>query len=112
MRDKELQQIAPESESGLRVVDKLAEVKMLDGDIQWLLIHVEVQSQKIETFAKRMFMCFYRIQDKYNKPLVSVAILGDENPGWRPESYSPRVYGCNIEFSFLTYISLVSAGSF
>lgn len=25
MRDKELQQIAPESESGLRVVDKLAE---------------------------------------------------------------------------------------
>ena len=40
MRDKELQQIAPESESGLRVVDKLAEVRMRDGAIKWLLIHI------------------------------------------------------------------------
>jgi hypothetical protein len=102
MRDKELQQIAPESESGSRIVDKLAEVKMFAGDIQWLLIHVEVQSQKTESFAKRMYTCFYRIKDKYDKPLVSLAILGDDNPNWRPSSYSQEVYGCNVVFTFPT----------
>jgi len=102
MRDKELQQIAPESESGLRVVDKLAEVHMRDGVIKWLLIHIEVQSQKTDSFPKRMFVCFYRIADKYDKPLVSLAVLGDDNPNWRPTGYSQEIYGCRIDFRFPT----------
>ena len=102
MRDKELQQIAPVSESSLRVVDKLAEVQTLDGLVNWLLIHIEVQSQKTESFSERMFVCFYRIRDKYDMPLVSLAVLSDENKKWRPSFFSQELFGCKIEFSFPT----------
>lgn len=65
MLDKELQQIAPESEIGVRSVDKLVEVRLVSGEYEWLLIHVEVQSQPVADFAQRMFAYFYRIVDKY-----------------------------------------------
>lgn len=75
-RDKELQQIAPVSDAGVRTVDKLVDVRLLNGDSKWLLIHVEVQSQRIEKFSERMFVYYYRIRDKYDKPLVSLAVPG------------------------------------
>ena len=83
--DKELQQIAPVSDAGVRTVDKLVEVKLLDGASKWLLIHVEVQSQRVGKFAERMFVYYYRIRDKHDKPLVSLAVLGDNHPDWRPD---------------------------
>ncbi len=98
--DKELQQIAPASELGTRTVDKLVEVSLLNGELKWLLIHIEVQSQAVDAFAERMFTYFYRIRDKYNKPLVSIAVLGDDNRKWRPDCYAEDLFGCSIEFRF------------
>ena len=94
--DKELQQI----DAGLRTVDKLVEVSLLDGASKWLLIHVEVQSQRVEKFAERMFVYYYRIRDKYDKPLVSLAVLGDNHPDWRPDCYTESHFGCREEFRF------------
>jgi hypothetical protein len=34
-----------------------------------------------------MFIYNYRAFDLYNKPVISLAILGDENQSWRPSSY-------------------------
>jgi len=93
MLDKELQQIAPESEVGLRVVDKLVEVKLLSGLLEWLLIHIEIQNQRTTDFVERIFTCFCRIRDKYNKPLVCLAVLGDESPTWRPNQFSLDTMG-------------------
>ena len=100
MLDKELQQIAPESEVGLRVVDKLVEVKLLSGEFEWLLVHMEVQNQRTAGFAERIFTCFCRIRDKYDKPLVSLAVLGDESPAWRPNRFSLDTMGCKVDFAF------------
>ena len=47
-----------------------------------------------------MFVYFYRIFDKYDKPLVSLAILGDDNPEWRPKTFGQDVFGCRINFEF------------
>jgi len=38
--DKELQQIAPRSATGPRTVDKLIKVWRLDGQEEWILVHV------------------------------------------------------------------------
>ena len=100
MLDKELQQIAPESEVGLRVVDKLVEVKLHSGLVEWLLIHIEVQNQRTTDFVKRIFTCFCRIRDKYDKPLVCLAVLGDESPTWRPNQFSLDTMGCKVDFVF------------
>lgn len=100
MLDKELQRIAPQSEVGLRVVDKLVEVQLLSGKAEWVLIHLEIQSQVSNDLAKRIFVYFYRISDKYNKPVVSLAILGDENPNWRPTRFEQETLGCRVELRF------------
>lgn len=53
---KELQQIAPESEAGLRVADKLFQAWRPDGEETWILVHIEIQSQEQSDFAERMYI--------------------------------------------------------
>ena len=101
-RDKEFQQIAQASETGPRSVDKLVEVRLLSGQIEWLLVHLEVQSQADAAFARRMFVYYYRIIDKFNQPVVSLAVLGDDSPTWKPQCFQQSVFGCEIQFKFPT----------
>lgn len=51
--DKELQQVIREAEVGPRRVDLLVKVWLLNGQEEWLLIHVEVQSQYDPEFPQR-----------------------------------------------------------
>lgn len=51
--DKELRQIVSEGKGAEREVDKLIEVQLKDGDCKWLLIHVEIQSQRDKEFENR-----------------------------------------------------------
>ena len=85
--DKEFQQIVREGELGRRLVDKLVKVWLKDGREQWILIHVEVQTTEEGDFARRMYVYNYRIFDRYNEEVVSLAVLGDDNPHWRPDSF-------------------------
>ncbi|MCI0694664.1 hypothetical protein L0337_21995 [candidate division KSB1 bacterium] len=86
--DNELQQIAVESESGKRIVDKLVKVYLLDGSEQWLLIHIEIQGYEQTEFPERMYVYNYRIFDKFRREVISLALLTDENPNFRPNEYS------------------------
>lgn len=100
--DKELQQITPASEAGLCVADKLFQVWFLDEQETWILIHVEVQSQEQKNFAKRMYIYNYRAFDLYEKPVISLAVLGDEQASWRPSSYGYSYGGCELSLKFPT----------
>ena len=64
--DKELQKIAPKSEVGKRGADKLMQVWRIPGDEEWIMVHVEVQSQRQAIFPERMFIYHYRLRDRYN----------------------------------------------
>src|SRR5579859_6899679 len=100
MLDKELQQITPDAEVGERTVDKLIKVWLQTGEETWILIHVEVQTCEEPRFAHRMFVYHYRLLDKYNRPVVSLAILADERTTWRPDCYHVENYGCSVEFKY------------
>ncbi len=76
--DKELQQIVRDAELGKRLADKLVQVWRKDGEDAWVLAHVEVQGQERPDFAKRMFVYNYRIFDRYDRPVASLAVLSDE----------------------------------
>jgi hypothetical protein len=45
--DKELEQITASSQTKKRYADKLFQVWLLNNEIIWILIHVEVQSQYV-----------------------------------------------------------------
>ena len=75
MLDKELQQLLPKAAQGRRTVDKLVKVWRHNGVETWVLIHIEVQTGRQRGFSLRMFVYNCRIADRYNRDVVSVAVL-------------------------------------
>jgi hypothetical protein len=57
------------------------------------LIHVEVQTQREGDFPKRMHVYNYRIFDRYDKEVISLAILADDDPAWRPSRFGYGRWG-------------------
>jgi hypothetical protein len=98
--DKELQQIVPEAEVGKRLADKLFKVWQHGGEEAWVLVHIEVQSQEESDFAERMYVYNYRCFDRYRKPVISLAVLGDERASWRPSFYGYALGGCELSLRF------------
>ncbi|BAY88885.1 MULTISPECIES: DUF4351 domain-containing protein [unclassified Tolypothrix] len=100
--DKEFQQIARDAEQGRRYADKLVKVWQIQGEEIWLLIHVEIQARPEENFAQRMFSYNLRIFDKFGKPAISLAILCDAEPNWRPNQYNYNYPNTRLNFEFGT----------
>ena len=98
--DKELEQITASSQTKKRYADKLFQVWLLNNEIIWILIHIEVQSQYDKQFPQRMFIYNYRSFDLFNKPVISLAILGDENKSWRPNSYEYGLGDSEVKIKF------------
>lgn len=100
--DKELQQVVREAETGRHTVDKLVKVTRKEGKDVWLLIHIEVQSQVDPTFARRIFVANYRLFDRYSREVISLGVLADEDPDWRPDNYGYGRWGSEMRLHFPT----------
>ncbi|WP_446011521.1 hypothetical protein [Candidatus Electrothrix sp.] len=100
--DKEFQKITRDAATGRRHVDKLVQIFLINGGETWLLIHVEIQGQPDTVFPERMFIYHYRILDRYNKDTVSLGVLSDPDPGFRPGPHVREHFGCRTEFHFPT----------
>ena len=85
--ETELQQMTGESQAAKRITDKLFQVWLASGELAWVLIHVEVQSQYDIDFIKRMYRYNCLATGQYERSVISVAILGDESKSWRPRIY-------------------------
>ncbi len=91
-------------------MDKLVKVWRKDGSEVWVLLHVEVQTQRERGFALRMFVYNYRIFDRYNRKVVSLAVLADDAPNWRPSRYEDELWGWSVRMNFLPVKLLDYAG--
>ncbi|MCC5599057.1 cytosolic protein [Nostoc favosum] len=98
--DKELQQVVRDAELGQRFVDKLVQVWRRNGEERWVLVHLEVQSNEETNFAQRMYVYHYRLFDRYNRSIASLAVLGDDRPTWKPNQFSDELWGCEVKFKF------------
>lgn len=104
--DKEFDQLFPVADEGkgVRYVDKLVKVFLKDGGERYILVHIEVQSQKGKgDLAERMYTYYYRINDKYRVPVTAIAILADGNKNYRPTIYDREYLGTRIRYEFNTY---------
>jgi hypothetical protein len=81
-------------------VDKLVKVWRKNGREVWVLLHVEVQTQRQSGFGRRMYEYNTRIFDHFGRTVVSVAVLADDNPGWRPKSYEEALWGWSVGMIF------------
>jgi hypothetical protein len=109
--ETELRPLLPTTQSGLKRVDKLVKVwrqqtpngqQLEAGTEEEDFYHFEVQYQKEEDFEKRISDYNDVARVHLRNPVVSVAILGDEDRDWRPEVYHWAKDGCELTFRFLT----------
>src|SRR5262249_18516810 len=93
--DKELLAIQHASQVRKKNADKLVKVFKRNGDETIILVHIELQNRYEAAFSERMFQYYYRIYDKYKKPILSLAILTDNRGYWRPTEYRQELFGCS-----------------
>lgn len=98
--DKELSKISRNAPVTNRIVDKLVEVYLKNGDEAYVLIHIEVQGQRDVDFEKRMFIYRLRLRDLHDKPIASLAVLIDADQNWRPGVYREELWGSSMEMKF------------
>ena len=98
--DKEFQQVVRDADIGRRYVDKLVKVWTTDGGECWVLVHVEVQTAREPEFPRRVYVYNYRIFDRYNRPVASLALLADDDPDWRPSAFHQNLFGCEVGIRF------------
>lgn len=103
--DKELLAIVPDRErkKGKRVADLLAKVFLKDGTEKWILVHTEIEGGSQEDFAFRLFQYHYRLLDRYNAPVETIAVFtGDKNQP-HPSAYNHRVINTQVHFQYRSY---------
>jgi len=81
-----------------RFADVLVVVGLQNGNPRLIYAHVEVQGQYDAEFAERMFVYNYRLYDRYRQPVASLAVLADDQPGWRPDYFSLEALQFNNSF--------------
>lgn len=98
--DKELAGIGFGASPDGMVADKLVEVRLRDGSLGWVLIHIEIQAQRDPALGRRMLDYNYRIFKECKRPVASLALLADEDPTWRPNFFHSEALGTVLHFSF------------
>ncbi len=100
--DTELQQIAPRSVTGRQIVDKLIKVYLKNGKELWILIHIEIQSKPDPNFEERLYAYNAAIWLRYRRTVLTLAILADSSPKWRPSRYERGIGKSRVVFEFNT----------
>ncbi len=98
--DQELQKVVREAESRKRYAGKLIKVWRHGGEALYVVIHIEIQGGHDKRFPLRMYIYNYRLFDRHQQPVVSLAVLCDDSSKWRPEEYSYELWGCRASLSF------------
>jgi hypothetical protein len=86
---QELLPIVPPGEK--RIADVVVKAFSTSGDDR--LLHGEVQGQKEPGFERRIHIYNSRIEDKEGIPVISFALLLDDDPAWRPDHYEATLCG-------------------
>jgi hypothetical protein len=60
----------------------------------------EVQTEREAEFPRRVYVYNYRVFDRYNRPVASLVVLADDEPGWRPTEFRSTLFGCESGIRF------------
>ena len=98
--DKELREMLGDSPRPRQFVDILAEAHLKDGTLGWILIHVEVQSTVDSEFSSRMLFYHVALFRRFKRQVISLAVLADPDPKWRPNRLETGIGDMGIRFVF------------
>jgi predicted transposase YdaD len=90
---------------GKRFVDMLAEVPLFSGKKAWILLHTEVQGKGgKEPFPLRMHRYRCRLEGRYGRPVVAVALLTEPLPAEQTTGkYSWEMFGTKVFYQYQVF---------
>ncbi len=101
-RDKDFTTISRGAKIGNRNADKLIKVWMKNGDPTLIVCHIEVErSPKRRKLPKRMMVYRCRTYDLYQLPILSIAILIDDDHNWRIDYHREQCFDTYLEIRYL-----------
>lgn len=100
--EQELREVIRGAKAGLRSIDKLIKVRTQGGEAHYVFVHIEVQVTRDEEFSMRMYIYHYRLFDLHPKAVTHLAILADDEPGWRPDRFEHELMGAEVSFRYPT----------
>jgi hypothetical protein len=100
--EQELRESIPGADLGPQRVDQLVKAWRPDGEEQWLLLHIEVQSNPDPDLPRRLFQYHTRLTEKHGWRVTTLCLLADISPGYRPTTFTWELLGCSHEFRFPT----------
>ncbi|MGF1655719.1 MAG: hypothetical protein ACFCU3_01935 [Verrucomicrobiales bacterium] len=100
--EQELHRLNISEASGQNIVDLLIKARTVDGASEILFLHIEIQSSVISQFEARTFRSFCQARMACGENVITLVILADLNPSWRPTEYWYARLGCNVRFRFPT----------
>ena len=100
--NSEVRKLYEEGKLGDRIADKLFQVQLLDGTNRVVIFHFEFQNQPDPTLPERMFETSYRLREIKKQKVIGIAVLGDENPNFRPQEYRDEICGCITLYQYHT----------
>jgi hypothetical protein len=89
--DKELSRILARFGRRPKSVDMLVKVRLLTGEDQWILLHLEVQSGWEAGFEFRIFRYNSGLVWIYEQRVITLVVLADLDEAWRPAEYAFRL---------------------
>jgi len=98
--DHELPPLAPSSTNATMQPDLVAIAGTLCGE--QVCLHLEIQGRRERGFAKRVFTYQYRLRDRFGLPVISLIVLADRSPRWRPQEFSDTSLGLRLTSGFAT----------
>ena len=98
--DKEISQIIGQSGHRNREVDLLFKVWLIDGREQWILCHLEIQTSYEAEFAFRIDLYNSGLKWLFRRDVLTMVILADLKPEWRPDEYRFELGGFGSERRF------------
>lgn len=103
--EQEMRNLRRKTQKGRKkIMDKLIKVWLKTGEEQWVLIHIEVESSDKDGFNRRMYIYFARAYDKYDVPIVAMALLVGENPPPSYNLFEIKTENTHLRYSYDTYI--------
>jgi hypothetical protein len=98
--EQELRQVTRRAKRGKGAVDKLARVRLLDGRQATLLVHVEFQNQVDSDLPTRLYNYNIGIYSLLQERVITLAVLGDNDPQWRPAEFGYALVGFDVRMRF------------
>jgi hypothetical protein len=99
-QEQELLRISGSTKAGKGVTDKIFKVWFLQDPTQYFYLHIEIQAQYRANLRKRIYKYNYRIHDIDGRKVLSLVILGDNGPSWRPNSYKYGILDDEVTLKF------------